>query len=548
MPAPTTDEAPQAIKARGAFYTPAAIADFLASWAIRGWDDRVLEPSCGDGVFLTASAARVRRRDKKNSTGHLVGVELEPQEAEKAQRLVPDAEIRVGSFFDISTADLGPMDAVIGNPPYIRYHQWLGSNRSSGVARAAELGVDLSNLSSSWAPFVVHASSFLRPAGRLALVLPAELLHTDYARPVREFLLGRFTSVVVVAFDRPVFSDAQVDAVLLLASSDDVSGLRVIRVRDEQALVGIDLQGPRSGRGGNGVSHHRWSAAIDSDAAALYAGLVASGRYQRLGDIASVDIGFVSGANSYFVLGASDASAIGLPQQALIPTVERPSDLGGLVVRPDETRLLFLPDEDTVEDPIVRGYLEEGVRQGIDVRYKPRHRRRWYRVPLPRQVGDLLLPYMSHHTPFLVVNVYARSTNLVHGVRLREPATTDARAVAACSLSSVWALSAEVEGRAYGGGVLKLETKEAERILVPYLDDRPSAELIRLFPGLDDLVRSGRRAEAAAAVDTVLGIPSSSLMEAAAVFRGRRQGRGVHRRTAASEDRAMTGRRSEGAT
>lgn len=36
---------------------------------------------------------------------------------------------------------------------------------------------------SSWAPCVVHASRFLRDDGRLAFVLPAELLQVDYAKP-----------------------------------------------------------------------------------------------------------------------------------------------------------------------------------------------------------------------------------------------------------------------------------------------------------------------------------------------------------------------------
>lgn len=524
MPAPTTDETPEAIKARAAFYTPPAIAKFLARWAIREAADRVLEPSCGDGVFLLAAAERLEYLG--GGADALVGVELEATEAAKTHRLAPGADIRVASFFDVTAVDVGPMDAVIGNPPYIRYHQWSGTSRSSGIARAAELGVEIGSLASSWAPFVIHAASFLSRSGRLALVLPAELLHTDYAAPVRKFLLGRFTSVVVIAFDRLVFADAQVDAVLLLASNDDADGLRVLRLKDEEALVGIGPLDIRAARGGNGhVPRYRWSAAVDADAAALYAGLVASGRYQRLGDIASVDIGFVSGANAYFVLAPAEASEHGLPEQTLMRAVEKPSDLRGLITRPDETRLLFRPDDEASVDAAVGRYIDAGIRQGIDSRYKPRNRRPWYRVPLPHQVGDLFLPYMSHHTPLMVVNDGARSTNLVHSVKLRQEPNTDPRAVAACSLSSVWALSAEVEGRAYGGGVLKLETKEAERLLLPVLDGRLSADLVGMVEDLDRLVRAGRRAEASAAVDAVLGGNAVALTEAAAVYRSRRQGR-----------------------
>ena len=40
-------------KLRGAYYTPPAIASFILHWGINGGQDAdVLEPSCGDGVFL----------------------------------------------------------------------------------------------------------------------------------------------------------------------------------------------------------------------------------------------------------------------------------------------------------------------------------------------------------------------------------------------------------------------------------------------------------------------------------------------------------------
>ena len=40
-------------KLRGAYYTPPAIASFILHWGINGGKDAdILEPSCGDGVFL----------------------------------------------------------------------------------------------------------------------------------------------------------------------------------------------------------------------------------------------------------------------------------------------------------------------------------------------------------------------------------------------------------------------------------------------------------------------------------------------------------------
>ena len=46
-------------KHRGAFFTPYPIAEWLAQWAIRSGASRVLDPTCGEGVFLLACARQL---------------------------------------------------------------------------------------------------------------------------------------------------------------------------------------------------------------------------------------------------------------------------------------------------------------------------------------------------------------------------------------------------------------------------------------------------------------------------------------------------------
>lgn len=70
-------------KLRGGYYTPASIADFIVSWALRDAGDTVLEPSCGDGSFL-ASIRRRRSIFPAASDDGVTGIELDPAEADKA--------------------------------------------------------------------------------------------------------------------------------------------------------------------------------------------------------------------------------------------------------------------------------------------------------------------------------------------------------------------------------------------------------------------------------------------------------------------------------
>src|SRR5262245_24608946 len=66
-------------KARGAFFTPPAIAQFLADWAIaKNPGAHVLDPTCGDGVFLLAAGERLRAlgADRRSIGRQLLGVDI----------------------------------------------------------------------------------------------------------------------------------------------------------------------------------------------------------------------------------------------------------------------------------------------------------------------------------------------------------------------------------------------------------------------------------------------------------------------------------------
>src|SRR4051812_10894797 len=77
-------------KSRGGYYTSADLADWLCAWAIRTSDDRVLEPSCGDGSFVEAAWKQLvhRKGDGRSASGKIIGVEMHAAEARKAKARV----------------------------------------------------------------------------------------------------------------------------------------------------------------------------------------------------------------------------------------------------------------------------------------------------------------------------------------------------------------------------------------------------------------------------------------------------------------------------
>ena len=96
-------------KARGAFFTPARIARYIADWAVRTPSDQILEPSCGEAAFLLAPADRLRTLGPGLRAGNgLHGVDFHEGSAEQAHALLrtsgADAEITVSDFFLLDPA------------------------------------------------------------------------------------------------------------------------------------------------------------------------------------------------------------------------------------------------------------------------------------------------------------------------------------------------------------------------------------------------------------------------------------------------------------
>ncbi|MGH8931924.1 MAG: HsdM family class I SAM-dependent methyltransferase [Egibacteraceae bacterium] len=525
---PAGADTPALRKARGAFFTPPAVADFITRWAIRTPADRILEPACGEASFLLSAARRLSQLGASTVRGdQLQGVELHQPSALRAQALLAttgtEATIHVGDFFETS---LARYDVVIGNPPYLRYQEFTGDARWAARQAAGQQDVRLSGLASSWAAFVVHAADRLAPGGRMGLVLPAELMSVSYAADVRRFLLRRFGHVRLVTFERLVFPDALEDVVLLLAEGQGPTDHLAVY----QAGSAADLAG-----NGNHVwvrslaSEAKWtSALLDGDAFGIYGRLTSDEAFCRLADWGRTYLGAVTGNNRWFTLTGQEVAELGLPQ-AELRRISPPGSrhLRGLAfsshdwatLREEGCRAyLFFPAR--APSAAARRRIEQGERQGIPQAYKCRVRDPWWRVPLVA-VPDLLLTYMNHDTPRLTANcAQVRHLNSVHGVALHERHRHlgyDVLAMAA--LNSVTLLGAEMVGRAYGGGMLKVEPREADQLPLPApsLVQAADGALRALHPRLAQALREGELLEAVRLVDRVLlqgGVASDGDVEA----------------------------------
>jgi hypothetical protein len=394
-------------------------------------------------------------------------------------------------------------DAAVGNPPFIRYQYLTPEIQSRSEQIFREFGLGFTKHTNAWVPFIVASLSMLRPGGRVAMVVPSELLHVLHAGSLRGFLLRHCSQVLVIDPEDIWFDDTLQGVVLLLAEKGDGYGkladVAIQPVKDRAALSRPASEYVRGadffpGEAMNG----KWMLGLLSAAEReILARLGADPRIRRFRDLASVDVGIVTGANKFFLVPDNVVAEYDLHQWAH-PMFGRSEHVRGVVYdsasheenrrRGLPTNFLWFGDEPLSELPVsARKYIREGEAQGLARRYKCRIRSPWYRVPsvYTAPVGMLK---RSHQFPRLILNrAGAYTTDTAYRITPPDYRPTD---LVVGFVNSLTALSCELEGRHYGGGVLELVPSEIEKVFVP-IGNYPAGTL----KALDATVRAAVPAE-----------------------------------------------------
>ncbi len=517
-------------KSLGAYYTPDTAVNFMIRWAVRQPNFNVIDPSFGDGVFLKHSKTRVDKPQEQ-----IYGIEFDELTFNtNKDNLTTQHQLNIknlwnGDFFDsegffqdrLGTGNpVRRFDAVVGNPPFIRYQKFKGSDRARALQRALELDVELPGHVSSWAPFLVHAVSLIKPGGRLAMVAPAELGHAGYARNVLWFLTRQFANLSILTFRKRLFPKLSEDTFIILGEGREAptTCFELVDVASE-----ADLKHYTEAEGVASIGDVRQLSEADvkalgrgevrllefflpPDVRAFYQQLERHPRVKPFGQTARIGIGYVTGNNDFFHLSQGEVDAFGIPDAYLTPCVRRSSNLSGLSLTVqdwsslEESKKWLLnipPRQDFNGLPAgLRNYLLTGEARGVHDGFKVKRRNPWYSVPHVKR-GAALLTYMSGSGPRLVHNVLgAPAPNTLHTVELPESVYKDDRSrqrdeklLVVSWYTSLTFLSAELEGHSLGGGMLKLEPGEARKVLMALPDNLEAERLDRAYREIDSALR-----------------------------------------------------------
>lgn len=480
-------------KLRGGFYTPEPIAAFILQWGINGSKDfDILEPSCGDGVFL--------EQLRKNNFAYqsITGIELEEIEAEKSDKIdLKNKQIINDDFHIYCNNTLKRFDLIVGNPPYIRYQFFEKNQQIEATDIFIKAGLSYSKLTNAWVSFVVGSSLLLKEkGGKIGFVLPAEILQVSYAQQLRNFIAQFYNKINIISFEKLVFPDIQQEVVLLLCEKNNTKehNIEHLELKDAKDLKTLDINKLKRPKKKIDFKSNKWTFYfLDQEEINFLESIAQKRNIPTLGHFAKVEVGITTGANDFFTVPLTTVEKYDLQHYAK-PMVGRSVQVNSVIFNEKDwetnrlskakAHLLVFPEKRKLNQQNgAVNYIKHGESLDIHKGYKTGIREDWFVVP-SLKISDALFIRRSNIYPKLIINeANAYTTDTMHRVFLKSG--TELRAFTASYYNSLSLAFTEVCGRSHGGGVLELMPNETERVLLPYHEDNAT-----LLLEIDRLIRN----------------------------------------------------------
>lgn len=443
----------------GQFFTPLPIAELMAEAIWESEPETVLDPGVGGGVLLRAVGEGPK----------LFGLDTDAKAVELAAKSMPgENELAVGDFLDAKRWPLSEstFDAVISNPPYVRYHHLSPEHKLLAPHYSARFGQKVSSLSGSYVFFLLEALLRLNDGGRLAFITPTEFLDVRYGQAVKEALLSQceIDEILVLEMDELAFEGVLTTSAITIATKCE-SPSRRFRLVEGKFSDSIERGREIELKAETTPAALPWTPLLPSRADRIAPLL--KGRTAKLGDYCRVRRGIATGDNSFFVMTSTEVEQWGIESRFIVPVVlgsrdlphEGPLDAAFHAARIEEgaPSLLFFchdPIEELGGTNALR-YIERGVKLGLPKRFSCRARKPWYGVE-PVAPADFFTTYMSRSRARIVRNLIgARCMTSLLNVWAKPGVDPEALRPSLEDPSNAQLM--REFGRTYGGGLAKIE-------------------------------------------------------------------------------------------
>lgn len=492
-------------KLRGAYYTPLLLAEKIAEYFKDDFSLKTMfEPSCGDGVFFDA----LINKNLIQRFSQLYGIEIEKNEAEKLEsRFLEYKNVKIQStdFFDFykNNYSLARYDLILGNPPYIRYQYLTEAQRLEMSEILTSHKMKPNKLINTWVAFLVACVHLLSENGKIAFVIPAEILQVAYAEDLRSYLSENLANITLLTFNDLVFPDIEQEIVVLIGEKKSAEkGIRIVEFQNLDDLNINKIKSTEFQPLPN--THEKWTKYFTSKAETdLISEIRNDSRFQKLSDCALINVGVTTGNNKYFSVDKMTAEEYDL-EEISFPLIGRSSHANSVyfthsdweenVKNDKDAFLVTFPDKpfDSYSQK-QKEYIKLGEEKKLNSGYKCSIRDKWYQIP-SIWIPDAFFLRRNNLYPKFVLNCCnAISTDTMHRVKFNN--NTEPEKVILSYYNSISFAFSELCGRSYGGGVLEILPGEAGNIYIPKLDSIPIEKVRDVLRQVDEIVRKNENIE-----------------------------------------------------
>jgi type I restriction enzyme M protein len=545
----------------GQYFTPPSTVDLINSFCIQNPNDMILDLGCGAGTFLVRAYARLKHLKKKKKTHkelleQLWGVDKAsfPAHLAEINLVLPDLSetenfpyIENKDAFDIKPQEtcfevpfhrgikheykkispktvkvkIPEMDAVVGNPPYIRQEK-LAEEDKKHISKVVEkdwgnfrltnqMGLSISRQADIYVYFFIHAARFLKEGGRLGFVTSNSWLDVRYGAGLQKFFLDNFKIIAIIESKvERSFAKADINTAITIVErcSDkrkrDNNLVKFVVLKEKmESLIPKNGDKDRFWACENLISKITRSKKLYEDSQIrvlpkkqkelyqegiednVYVGSKWGGKYLRapdiyfkilekgkdvlvpLKDVAEVRRGFTTGANDFFYLTEEQIKAHKIEDEFLKPVIKSPRESNSILLKSGDLKfkaLLLHKDKKDLWHKNVLKYIWWGEEKEYNLRPTCRSRKRWYDLG-KRKRGKVLWPMIHDERHCVFYNTIAVVDHNLFELFPKYRSVNSAKVLCALLNTTIYALFKELFGRStLGQGALKTEGIDIEKL------------------------------------------------------------------------------------
>lgn len=212
----------------GQYFTPKVVADFMIGLADISKNSKVLEPSCGEGVFLET----LQQRGYNNLTAFEIDEDL----------ATDFPFVRYESFVSANIDD--KFDLIIGNPPYIRWKN-LEDELKQELSTNPIWNKYFNSLCDYLYIFILKSIELLNENGQLIFICPEYWMNTTHSISLRNYMVQNGYFEEIYHFNEtPIFDKVTVSIVIFkfVKSKQKTDKIKVAKFYANQRLTSETLK------------------------------------------------------------------------------------------------------------------------------------------------------------------------------------------------------------------------------------------------------------------------------------------------------------------